>query len=158
GVEQAAEQALRGRGGAVVWLCEHGAVPEGHVPGALARGGADDLERHGGGHRLPALVSSAWSSPTKEIRFHVGGLAGMKIISRPLGRPLKPLQVSDDERAALEGIARRHKSAQNAALRSRIVLLCADGLDNGHVAERLGITRQTVGKWRERFIKDRLEG
>jgi transposase len=82
----------------------------------------------------------------------------MKITSRPLGRPLKPLHVSADERVALTAIARRHKSAQNAALRARIVLLCADGHDNGSVAERLSITRQTVGKWRERFLTHRLEG
>ena len=84
--------------------------------------------------------------------------ADMKIISRPLGRPLKPLVLSDDERTALESITRRHKSAQNAALRARIVLLCADGRDNGGVSEVLGITRQTVGKWRERFLALRLEG
>jgi transposase len=82
----------------------------------------------------------------------------MKIASRSLGRPLKQLHLTDDERAALERIARRPKSAQNAALRARIVLLCADGRDNGGVAELLGITRQTVGKWRERFLNSRVEG
>jgi transposase len=82
----------------------------------------------------------------------------MKMISRPLGRPLKPLQLSSDERAALEAIARRHKSAQSAALRARIVMLCADGLPNGRVSQRLGITIQTVCKWRERFRVQRLEG
>lgn len=35
--------------------------------------------------------------------------------------------------------------------RAEIVLLCADGLDNQAVAERVRISRQTVGKWRERF-------
>src|SRR5581483_5640498 len=44
------------------------------------------------------------------------------------------------------------------ALRSRIVLACAAGLTNTQVAERLHITLPTVGKWRQRFLKDRLEG
>ena len=38
------------------------------------------------------------------------------------------------------------------------MLACADGLANGRVAGQLGVTRQTVGKWRNRFAADRLEG
>jgi transposase len=44
------------------------------------------------------------------------------------------------------------------ALRSRIVLACAEGLDNKSVAGRLGCTEATVGKWRRRFIAERLDG
>jgi transposase len=43
-------------------------------------------------------------------------------------------------------------------MRARIVLGCSDGLSNGDVAKRLGITGATVCKWRERFRVDRLEG
>jgi transposase len=66
--------------------------------------------------------------------------------------------LSDDERSQLEAWARRPKSAQALALRSRIVLAAADGLGNTEVAERLGINRMTVGKWRSRFVADRLDG
>jgi transposase len=38
------------------------------------------------------------------------------------------------------------------------VLACADGLSNVEVAQRLGVTRPTVGKWRSRFVGDRLDG
>jgi transposase len=44
------------------------------------------------------------------------------------------------------------------ALRSRIVLGCADGADNKTVAGQLGCATATVGKWRGRFIADRLDG
>lgn len=74
------------------------------------------------------------------------------------GRPLKELVLADDEREKLEQWARRPKSAQRLALRSRIVLACASGLSNTQVAERLHITMPTVGKWRKRFLEDRLEG
>jgi len=43
-------------------------------------------------------------------------------------------------------------------MRSRIVLLCAEGLPNTHVAQRLGVSRDMVGTWRSRFIARRLEG
>ncbi len=74
------------------------------------------------------------------------------------GRPRKQLTITDDERAALERLARRPKSAQQLALRARIVLACATGASNTDVAEQVGVCLPTVGKWRERFRVDRLEG
>lgn len=66
--------------------------------------------------------------------------------------------LSDDERATLEGWARRPKSEQSLALRCRIVLECAEGLANTEVAARLGVNPATVRKWRGRFATDRLDG
>jgi transposase len=74
------------------------------------------------------------------------------------GRPLKELILADDEREKLEQWARRPKTAQRLALRSKIVLACASGLSNTQVAPRLHVTMPTVGKWRQRFLEDRLEG
>jgi transposase len=74
------------------------------------------------------------------------------------GRPLKELTLTDDERLMLEQWARRPKSAQRLALRSRIVLACGSGLSNTQVARQLHVTLPTVGKWRGRFLDDRLEG
>ena len=44
------------------------------------------------------------------------------------------------------------------AARSKIVLRCADGIDNAVVAAELGVTDETVGKWRGRFVRARLDG
>ena len=74
------------------------------------------------------------------------------------GRPKSSLALTEDERAVLERWARRPKSAQALALRSRIVLACADGTVNKEVAARFGVTPQMVGKWRARFVAGRLEG
>ncbi len=71
---------------------------------------------------------------------------------------LEPVVLSDDERATLERWARRPKSAQALALRCRIVLACADGGYVAEVAERVGVDPHTVGKWRRRFLADRLDG
>lgn len=54
--------------------------------------------------------------------------------------------------------SRRRKSSQALALRSRIVLACADGADNKCVADELGCAAATVGKWRARFVEQRLAG
>jgi hypothetical protein len=47
------------------------------------------------------------------------------------------------------------ESAQALALRCRIVLACAEGGSNIEVAERLGVSRMTAGKWRSRFLVHR---
>ena len=74
------------------------------------------------------------------------------------GRPKAELVLTADERAQLERWSRRAKSAQALALRSKMVLACADGVDNKSVAARLGCAAATVGKWRARFVEYRLDG
>lgn len=74
------------------------------------------------------------------------------------GRPKAELVLSAEEREQLTRDARRAKSAQALALRSKIVLACADGVDNKSVAARLGCSENTVGKWRRRFVEHRLDG
>jgi transposase len=69
-----------------------------------------------------------------------------------------PIELADDERAQLEAWARRRTSAQALALRSRVVLLAADGLNNSEIAERLGVHRPMVRKWRGRFAEHGLDG
>jgi transposase len=73
-------------------------------------------------------------------------------------RPIPPLALTSTESETLQRWARRRNSAQALALRSRIVLACADGKSNSTVAAELRLTRQTVGKWRRRFLLERLEG
>ena len=74
------------------------------------------------------------------------------------GRPKAELVLADDEREQLLRWSRRAKSAQALALRSRIVLACADGMDNKSVATKVGCAEATVGKWRRRFVAERLDG
>jgi len=66
--------------------------------------------------------------------------------------------LTDEEREQLVRWSRRAKSAQSLAVRSRIVLSCAQGLDNIEVAAKLGVVPATVSKWRRRFVERRLDG
>lgn len=68
------------------------------------------------------------------------------------------IALTDTERAELEGWARRRTSAAGLALRSRIVLAAADGESNTDMAARMGISRSTVKRWRNRFVQDRCDG
>jgi transposase len=74
------------------------------------------------------------------------------------GRPKAEVTVTEQERATLQRWARRAKSAQVLAMRSKIVLACAQGGSDVEVAARLRVHVSTVGKWRRRFLTLRLEG
>ena len=82
----------------------------------------------------------------------------MKVM--PAKRGPQPVQVvlSDEERETLERWARRATTAQALAMRSRIVLACAEGGSNAAVAVALGLADNTVRKWRKRFAESRLDG
>lgn len=79
-------------------------------------------------------------------------------VEMPRGRPRKPLEVSPQAREELESLARSRSLPAGLVRRARIVLLSAEGLDNQTVAEKVDTTRQTVGKWRERFREQGLMG
>ncbi len=66
----------------------------------------------------------------------------------------KPPQValSDEARWGLEALVRGHRTAQQAALRARIVLAAADGENNSQIARRLGIEADTARSWRTRWL------
>ena len=74
------------------------------------------------------------------------------------GRPKAPLTLSAEEIETLARWARRPTSAQALAQRARIVLACATDKDNAQVAAEARVTRQTVGRWRRRFIAQRVAG
>src|SRR5207302_5832595 len=73
------------------------------------------------------------------------------------GRAKTALVLSEEERATLLRWSNRAKSAQALALRCRIVLACAQGLNNKEVAAQLGCAPVTVGKWRARFVAGPLD-
>jgi transposase len=74
------------------------------------------------------------------------------------GRRLEALTLTDAERIELTALAVRPKTAQALAQRARIILACAEGLENKAVSDQLGVHAITVGKWRRRFLDQRVEG
>jgi putative transposase len=68
------------------------------------------------------------------------------------------LVLSEDERTQLESMARSRSMSAALVQRAKIVLACAEGAPNKHVAQRFQTNKSTVGKWRSRFIARRLSG
>lgn len=69
---------------------------------------------------------------------------------------LPPVVLTDDERATLQQCTRRRRSVQATAMRARIVLAASTGATNAAIAAKLGGVMPTVGKWRRRFLRQRL--
>ncbi len=68
------------------------------------------------------------------------------------------IELSREEKASLESVARRYTSPYRDVIRARIVLYAARGLSNDQIAARLDTPRQIVSKWRKRFLEQRLAG
>ena len=75
-----------------------------------------------------------------------------------VGRPVLPFVLSPSERDTLERHTRRATTAQALALRARIILRCARGETHTGIAAALGVALPTVGKWRKRFVEQRVAG
>lgn len=74
------------------------------------------------------------------------------------GRPKAPLLLSEQERAQLLSFARSRSLPAALSIRARIILSSADGQLNSAIAQRLSVSRATVGKWRTRFIERGIAG
>lgn len=79
-------------------------------------------------------------------------------MSRKKGRPTAAIELSDEERRTLQRYTRRRTASQQLVQRARIILCCAKGMSNQQVSAEVGISAHTIGKWRQRFAEERLDG
>jgi len=70
----------------------------------------------------------------------------------------QPIVLSEDVRRKLEQQSRGRSTPARVVLRSRIVLLAAEGLQNKQIAETLNVAPRMAALWRGRFIKHGIEG
>src|SRR5260221_5465567 len=69
-----------------------------------------------------------------------------------------PINLSTEERAELEGLARSSKAEHRLRQRARIVLFAADGMASRAIGRRVGCTTGTASKWRVRYSGRPLAG
>ena len=70
--------------------------------------------------------------------------------------PKVPL--SDEEREKLEKLSNGRRTPARLVERAKIILRAAEGRQNKEIALELGVTRRTVARWRNRYIRLGLAG
>ena len=75
-----------------------------------------------------------------------------------MGRPVKKLEATLEERVELQNRVRASTRPQRDSLRARIILLRLHGERAEEVARRLGVSVACVSKWTSRFETLGLEG
>ena len=63
-----------------------------------------------------------------------------------------PLSLSELERTELKRLVRGHTTAQQVALRARIILEADAGKNNSQIARELDVSVETVRAWRKRWL------
>ena len=67
-------------------------------------------------------------------------------------RTAPPIELSSEQRTALQRLARQRSAPARVVERARVVLLAAEGLENKQIARRMGITPEKAARWRKRFL------
>jgi putative transposase len=75
-----------------------------------------------------------------------------------IGRPKSEVALTEDERVQLSSLAGSRSLPHAIVSRAKVVLWSVEGMTNSEIANRLGWTQATVGKWRRRFLERRLPG
>jgi transposase len=79
-------------------------------------------------------------------------------VRRSRVRVAPEIVLSDEEREVLDDLIRSKLTSVRLALRARIVLLAAQGLQNKEIALALDVGRIQASRWRERYLESGLEG
>ena len=74
------------------------------------------------------------------------------------GRPIKTLVITKQEHEELSRWLRRRQMPAAEQARAKIILLSAEGLSGKEIGRQVGVTSETVSKWRKRFEQFRIEG
>lgn len=68
------------------------------------------------------------------------------------------LALTTNEVAQLQSLGTSRSIPHGLGTRARTLQLSPDGLSHSAIAEKMGVTKATVGQWRQRFVTDRLTG
>jgi len=74
------------------------------------------------------------------------------------GRPLQPIDLSQDVKTQLQSIARSRSLPHGLVRRAMIILMATEGLNNKTIAQKIDLSAAVVGMWRRRFIQQGLMG
>ena len=74
------------------------------------------------------------------------------------GRPRKPIVLSGQVREELNSLSTSRTLSHGLVRRAKIVLMSVEGLSNRVIAQKVGLSQQSVITWRNRFLQQGLMG
>lgn len=75
-----------------------------------------------------------------------------------MSRKAPVIELSPEEKFTIESWTRSGKTEQRMVFRGMIIMAASEGRENKVIARELGTTLTTVGKWRNRFARNRISG
>jgi transposase len=70
----------------------------------------------------------------------------------------KPLHLTENERRELQQMAQSRTLPAGDVMRSRMILLLADGVSYQKIQDSLDTTAPTIARWKNRFLQHRIDG
>jgi transposase len=70
----------------------------------------------------------------------------------------RAIVLEPEQRTQLQSLSSSRSLPHALVTRARVILMAADGVENIVIAERVGLSRLSVGKWRRRFAQYGIEG
>jgi len=74
------------------------------------------------------------------------------------GRPKEPVILSEEAHEQLKSIANSRSLPHGLVNRARIILMAAEGFPSRIIAQNVGLSPQTVCKWRQRYLQQGVSG
>ena len=74
------------------------------------------------------------------------------------GRPKQPIILSEADLLQLTGLAHSRSLPHGLVMRAQIVLMAAKGMSNKQIAEKVGLSQQSVCLWRRRYLENGIQG
>jgi putative transposase len=74
------------------------------------------------------------------------------------GRPKQAVVLPEEDRQQLTSVARSRSLPHALVVRARLVLMASEGLPSFAIADKLGLSQQTVCLWRQRYVQQGIQG
>lgn len=75
-----------------------------------------------------------------------------------MSKQIKKIDLTNEQLVELQTIANKRTASQQQVLRSKIILMTAEGVLTIKICELLNVSKVIVRKWKERFVELGIEG
>jgi Homeodomain-like domain len=109
-------------------------------------------------HIRDSLSGGVFQQPASVLALLTKGFPGLALVRISGMTTESHIQLSPEDRAALEAWVAGRNTPQKLVWRARIVLMWADGAGITSIIKATGRTKRTAYRWRDRYLERGMEG